>query len=142
MDTRFILSSSGHKAPTAKLFIIQYFIVTLYFLVLRSLSQSCCLKQLDSEDRINLVLPVVGNYRPEADRRMPEDLSLDFSQQLLSDTLSSCVSCSIVDWGSASLPEPFCGYSCCCYYCSFVFIFAICQTSPIYVCILEIKVTR
>ena len=71
--------------------------VTLYFLVLRTLSQSYCLKQLDSVERVNLVLPLVGNYRPEADRRMPEDLSLDFSQPLISNTLSSCVSCSIVD---------------------------------------------
>jgi hypothetical protein len=38
-----------------------------------------------------LVLPVVGNYRPETDRRMPEDLSLDFSEQLVSNTLSTIV---------------------------------------------------
>lgn len=70
------------KLPRQSCLSFNIFMVTLYFLVLRGLSQSYCLKQLDSEDRVNLVLPIVGNYRPEADCRMPKDLSLNFSQQL------------------------------------------------------------
>jgi hypothetical protein len=70
VDTVFF-SSSRYKAPTASGYIIQYFfIVTLYFLVLRSLGQSYCLKQLDTEDKVNLVLRNIGNYRPNALRLM------------------------------------------------------------------------
>lgn len=47
--------------PRQSWLLISVFMVTLYFPVLRSLSQSYCLKQLDSEDRVNLVLPMVGN---------------------------------------------------------------------------------
>jgi hypothetical protein len=72
---QFFFSSSRSKAPTVRCCIIQYFfMLTLYFVVLRSLGQSYCLNQLDTEGKVNLVLRKIGNYRSKAYRRMPRAL--------------------------------------------------------------------